>query len=181
MGGGYLVLAETGTNAGFHVIAEARDYLIQMSQMPENEDEDTRGHSVAPCPHESSCPRHSHDTVPCNFPVRYQNFDIPELNPKDIKTDLVSYFVFKKEPRQSISKPRLVEAPLKVKSCIYCRVCTINGTLQETLARKNKDKDLYQLAKLMKWGDQLPVSLKRNEEKKKVGTPWMKNKNKMTI
>ena len=27
---------------------------------------------------------------------RYQNFDIPELNPKEIKTDLVSYLVFKK-------------------------------------------------------------------------------------
>ena len=24
-------MAETGTNAGFHVIAEARDYLIQVS------------------------------------------------------------------------------------------------------------------------------------------------------
>ena len=28
--GGYMVLTETGTNAGFHVIAEARDYLIQV-------------------------------------------------------------------------------------------------------------------------------------------------------
>ena len=28
--------------------------------------------------------------------LRYQNFDIPELNPKEIKTDLVSYLVFKK-------------------------------------------------------------------------------------
>ena len=25
-----MVLTETGTNAGFHVIAEARDYLIQV-------------------------------------------------------------------------------------------------------------------------------------------------------
>ena len=28
--GGYLVLVETGTNAGFHVIVEARDYLTQV-------------------------------------------------------------------------------------------------------------------------------------------------------
>ena len=27
---GYLVMVETGTNAGFHVIAEARDYLNQV-------------------------------------------------------------------------------------------------------------------------------------------------------
>ena len=29
--GGYLVIADIGTNAGFHVIAEARDYLNQVS------------------------------------------------------------------------------------------------------------------------------------------------------
>ena len=51
--------------------------------------------------------------------------------------------------------------------------------LKETLARKNKDKDLYQLAKLMRWGDTLPVSLTKNEEKQKIGTPWMQNK--MTV
>ena len=34
--GGYLVLTETGTNAGFHVIAEARDYLIQVSELTIN-------------------------------------------------------------------------------------------------------------------------------------------------
>ena len=31
--GGYMVLTETGTNAGFHVIAEARDYLIQVTAL----------------------------------------------------------------------------------------------------------------------------------------------------
>ena len=34
--GGYLVLTETGTNAGFHVIAEARDYLIQVTTTTSN-------------------------------------------------------------------------------------------------------------------------------------------------
>ena len=75
--GGYLVLAESGTNAGFHVIAEARDYLVQISQLAESEDAeaeagaaDGEGHSVAPCSHEAACPRHAHDTIPCNFPVK---------------------------------------------------------------------------------------------------------------
>lgn len=79
--GGYLVLADTGTNAGFHVIAEARDYLTQISRLAseqegdEKEEEEgvaslTGGHCVSPCPHDSPCPRHSLDSVPCNFPVR---------------------------------------------------------------------------------------------------------------
>ena len=75
--GGYLVLAESGTNAGFHVIAEARDYLVQISQLAEAEAgeaeagaADGEGHSVAPCSHEAACPRHAHDTIPCNFPVK---------------------------------------------------------------------------------------------------------------
>ena len=75
--GGYLVLADTGTNAGFHVIAEARDYLNQISRLAAEqvEEEDgvpslTGGHCVSPCPHDGPCPRHSLDSVPCNFPVR---------------------------------------------------------------------------------------------------------------
>ena len=75
--GGYLVLAESGTNAGFHVIAEARDYLVQISQLAEAEAGEAEagaaggeGHSVAPCSHEAACPRHAHDTIPCNFPVK---------------------------------------------------------------------------------------------------------------
>ena len=66
------MLTETGTNAGYHVIAEARDYLLQITQMSEEdgEDDDVTGHSVAPCPHDAPCPRHSLDTVPCNFETK---------------------------------------------------------------------------------------------------------------
>ena len=79
--GGYLILADTGTNAGFHVIAEARDYLNQISRLASEQEEEqeeeqdgvaslARGHCVSPCPHDGPCPRHSQDSVPCNFPVR---------------------------------------------------------------------------------------------------------------
>ena len=75
--GGYLVLADTGTNAGFHVIAEARDYLNQISRLASEQAEEeaggsslTGGHCVSPCPHDRLCPRHSLDSIPCNFPVR---------------------------------------------------------------------------------------------------------------
>ena len=54
---GYLVLMETGTNAGFHVVAEARDFLNQLNQQSEDENGLHVGHVVAPCPHDSACPR----------------------------------------------------------------------------------------------------------------------------
>ena len=54
---GYLVLIESGTNAGFHVVAEARDFLNKLSQQSEDEDGLHVGHVVAPCPHDAACPR----------------------------------------------------------------------------------------------------------------------------
>ena len=53
-------------------------------------------HCVSPCPHDSPCPRHSRDTVPCNFPVRFKNFSFSELSSDDVLTEHVSYLVFKK-------------------------------------------------------------------------------------
>lgn len=173
---GYLVLVETGTNAGFHVIAEARDYLNQLSLMSQDDDALHVGHAVAPCPHDSACPRHAHDTIPCNFPIRYRNFEFRQLKPDLVQTELISYLVFKKSGREGGSLPRLVENPVRAKSCTYCRLCTSMGTLQEVLVRKKDDDDLFQLSKRMKCGDELPVNLKEWVDKPKIGTPWMKRK-----
>ena len=52
----------------------------------------------------------------------------------------------------------------------------VSTSWQETLARKNRDKELYELAKILRWGDSMPVSLKIDNGKKKVGTPWIKRK-----
>ena len=72
--------------------------------------------------------------------------------------------------------PRLLEAPVRTKTSIYCRLCTASGTLQEVLARKKDDNDLFQLSKRLKWGDEMPVKLERVENRRKIGTPWMKYK-----
>jgi len=160
------------------VIAEARDYLIQISQSVHDEGEENQtdgGHSVAPCPHDAPCPRHVEDTIPCNFPVKYTNFGIDDLSPSEVQTELISYFVFKKEGRREMGQQRLVETPVKTKSCIYCRLCTSTGTLQEVLARKKDDNDLFQLTKRLRWGDTMPVKLEKVENKVKIGTPWMKH------
>ena len=67
-----------------------------------------------------------------------------------------------------------METPVKTKTCIYCRLCTGDGKLQEVLARKKDDSDLFQLAKRLKWGDSMPVKLQKVENRQKIGTPWMK-------
>ena len=95
-----------------------------------------------------------------------------------VRSELISYLVYKKARREGASLPRLVEAPLKAKQTLYCRLCTSKGTLQEVLVRKKDDDDLFQLTKMMKWGEELPVSLKEWVDKAKIGTPWMKNKDK---
>ena len=92
-----------------------------------------------------------------------------------------------------MGQQRLVETPVKTKSCIYCRLCTSTGTLQEVLARKKDDNDLFQLTKRLRfkkyyiitrveinsisirWGDTMPVKLQKVENKVKIGTPWMKH------
>ena len=50
-----------------------------------------------------------------------------------------------------MGQQRLVETPVKTKSCIYCRLCTSTGTLQEVLARKKDDNDLFQLTKRLRF------------------------------
>lgn len=123
--------------------------------------------------------------------IRYNNFDIQELKSHNSSNELISYLIFKKvcfdlykvgfyqiliqEKRKGVGRPRLVEAPVKTKTCIYCRLCSAEGNLQEVLARKKEDPELFQLAKRLQWGDSMPVSLHKVENRKKIGTPWMKH------
>jgi len=174
--GGYLVITDTGTNAGFHVIAEARDYLNQISRLATEQEEESAGHCVSPCPHDSPCPRHSLDSIPCNFPVRFRNFSFSDLPSDQVHTEYVSYLVYKKAVRTEQSLPRILETPVRTKTSIYCRLCTNTGHLQEVLARKKDDDDLFQLGKKLRWGDMMPVKLTKVENRKKIGTPWMKHK-----
>lgn len=78
--------------------------------------------------------------------------------------------------RREQSLPRLVEPLVKTKTSFYCRLCTNSGQLQEVLARRKDDNDLFQLCKRLNWGDTMPVELHKVENRKKIGTPWMKHK-----
>ena len=174
--GGVLVILESGTNAGFQLVTEARDYLVQVSHLASTGQakEGLAGHVMAPCPHDLPCPKYHQDTAPCNFTVRYNNFDLPGLEPSTTRYETFSYVVFKKGARETESFPRLVEPPVKTKGSFYCRLCTSQGGLQEVLCKKSADLDLFQLTKRLGCGDDLPVKLLPWVKKEKIGTPWMK-------
>merc|ERR1712080_724940 len=114
------------------------------------------GHILAPCPHESPCPRYKLDSIPCDFPVRYTNFNLKlgsdAVSHLPTHTEQYTYLVVNKAQKDSQSWPRLVEQPVKTKGTIYCRLCTKGGTLQEVLCRKTGDSDLFHHARKLRCG-----------------------------
>ena len=112
--GGFLILVENGTNAGFQVLQEARHYLSQISNpVQQNKDisdissegedcdnvastsfkskEKYSGHLFAPCPHTKACPRYEFDSIPCNFDIRHRNFLLDKIN-KSVRDNVYDYF-----------------------------------------------------------------------------------------
>lgn len=71
---GYLVLVESGTNEGYRLVQEARDYLLELSRKSQEEGESNpEGYVFAPCPHDNFCPRFfDGSNIPCNFEVHYK-------------------------------------------------------------------------------------------------------------
>lgn len=156
----YLIIVEYGTNGGFKVINEARDFLLQMNKI-----QNTEGHVFSPCPHDSLCPRFLlTDKTPCNFEVKYEHLNSSITNTRE----LFSYVVLKKGPKlgnESSDWPRIVRDTLvRNKHCI-CRVCSANGNLEELIftAKKN-GKSTYHCARSSNWGDLLPVKTELLEE-----------------
>jgi len=178
--GGCFVLVEMGTNAGFTIISEARDYINQLNELVHNEESGCDiGHILAPCPHESPCPRYTQDSIPCNFPIRYSNFNLQlkgnKVSDLPIHTEQYTYLVVKKGEREAQSWPRLVEKPVKTKGNIYCRLCTPEGSLQEVMCQKKTDSDLFHHARKLGCGQELPVHLDWTP-KPRMGAPWLNKK-----
>lgn len=100
----YLVFVENGTNAGFRVLDEIRDFLMEIKRI-NNED----AFIFAPCPHESPCPRvRLDDGTPCNFESRFNT--LPFSGPSTLKKSSYSYLIIKKGKSTSESDqwPRIV-------------------------------------------------------------------------
>lgn len=159
---GYLVLIEAGTNAGYKLVQEGRDYILQLSKQAKERESHLEGYVFAPCPHDGLCPKFfDGSNVPCNFEVSYRPLSFEK--DKVIQKDLFTYVVLKRGKREESAEknwPRLVEEPLVRRRHTICRTCTHCGTLRELTATKRKhSKECYELVKNSKWGDLLPVQL----------------------
>lgn len=154
--GQYLIFVEVGTNAGYTILNEIRDFLIQIKNL-NNED----AFIFSPCPHESPCPRYKlNDGTPCNFEVTYNT--LKYSGPSQNFRDTYSYLVIKKgKPQEESDRwPRLVRPTLIRHKHVICRMCTEDGKLQEGIFTISKHgKFPFRCAKTSNWGDQLPMKI----------------------
>ncbi|KAJ8922406.1 hypothetical protein NQ315_004352 [Exocentrus adspersus] len=151
----YLIIVEQGTNAGFKIVNELRDYILQVKS------EGNEGHVFSPCPNDETCPRFLlDDGTPCNFQVNY--YTIPVGQTSVFKKELYSYVVLKKGKRTEpdIEWPRIVRPTLVRPRHTICRVCTAKGELKEVIfTAKKHGKVTYHCARASEWGDRLPLTV----------------------
>ncbi|XP_046733970.1 methyltransferase-like protein 17, mitochondrial isoform X2 [Diprion similis] len=156
----YLVIVEQGTNAGFKIVNEARDFILNMSIESLETDNPNPFHVFAPCPHDTICPRYIIDTTPCNFESSYFNALVGKQT--EIKKERFSYVVLKKgeRPADDPQWPRIVRPCLFRSKHIVCRMCTGTGKLEEIVFTAAKHgKPLYKCVKNSDWGDKLPLQI----------------------
>ncbi|XP_076169841.1 ribosome assembly protein METTL17, mitochondrial isoform X2 [Ptiloglossa arizonensis] len=154
----YLIIVENGTNAGFTIINEARDFLL-------NSFKDTSSvHLFSPCPHDLNCPRINSDNKPCNFEVFYLTLGISRH--AQYKKERYSYVVFKKDkrPENDNQWPRIVRPVLKRSKHVICHMCTASGKLEEHIFTKWKNgRHIYRCARSSEWNDCLPFKIENVE------------------
>lgn len=152
----YLVIIEQGTNAGFQLVEEARDIVLNTGKS---------GHVFAPCPHDLACPRVPQEPqMPCNFTASYTN--LKKLGSGQSK-ELFSFVILKKGKRDASDAqwPRIVRDVLSRHHHVICRMCTGSGDLKEIIFTPSKHgKPVYKCARRSEWGDLIPVSLKYDSE-----------------
>ncbi|KAK9298295.1 hypothetical protein QLX08_008306 [Tetragonisca angustula] len=155
----YLIIVEQGTNAGFKVINEARDFILH-SKKAHN------AHVFSPCPHDKTCPIHIKNDYPCNFEIAYLTLHISEKS--KYKRESYSYIVLKKDkrPEGDLKWPRIVREVLKRSRHCICRICTSSGKLEEQIFTTWKNgKNTYRCARNSELGDRLPFEIEEVKEK----------------
>lgn len=164
----YLVIVEQGTNSGFEIVNEARDFVLNVFK--EGDTVPSKAHVFAPCPHEYKCPRFWKDDTPCNFQIHYTTLPISGV--AKAKEELYSYVVIKKgeHPENSARWPRIVRPVLKRPSHAICRMCVAAGELKEEIFTTYKNgKNTYRCARISTWGDRLPFDFVEVEESSAEG------------
>ncbi|KAK3709778.1 hypothetical protein RRG08_028811 [Elysia crispata] len=157
----YLVLIEIGTGAGFKLVNEARESLLQLSAEGDHENTES-GHVFAPCPHDKMCPKVRVKNQPCLTECAMKNLDFSKKSmPQKSKSNLrYSYVIMKKGPRQSDTAWPRVLYRVKAQRHTHCHLCLPCGELQHVIISKAKyERHLYSCARHVDQGDFLPVSL----------------------
>ncbi|CAL7933606.1 unnamed protein product [Xylocopa violacea] len=162
----YLIIVEHGTGAGFRIINEARDFILDYQKYRD------KPHLFSPCPHDLQCPRYQTDKTPCNFEVSYLTLPIGQTS--TYKRERYSYVVFKKgdECLENDCKwPRIVRPVLKRSKHVICRLCTSSGELTEQIFTTWKNgKNTYRCARCSEWGDRLPFEIIETKETEGIET-----------
>ncbi|CAD5116183.1 DgyrCDS5100 [Dimorphilus gyrociliatus] len=156
----YLVLVENGNLNGFKVINEARDFILNMSKI----DQDQGGYVYSPCPHDLGCPRMKHYAKPlCPFSISYRKqLETPVENKK------FCYLIMKKGKRrpEDVEWPRLMDSVKNPPRQAVCHMCTASGELQTAVITKAKHgKTLYHCVRNGRSGDLLPMVPAENTKK----------------
>lgn len=149
----YLIIVEHGSNAGFRVVNEAREFVLNLDR-----EKKQQGYAFSPCPNDNVCPRYLEQETPCNFLMKYESLPYP--GKAETFADLFSYVILKKGPRPPDDPqwPRIVRAPIVRSKHTICRLCTAQGELKEIIFSKAKyDQTTYRCARSCNWGDLLPV------------------------
>lgn len=151
----YLIFVEVGTKAGFHILNEIRDFLMEVKAKQQQE-----AFIFSPCTHESPCPRYElNDGTPCNFDIVYKPLNLTESGASRKST--YSYLVIKKgTPSEADRWPRIIRPTMLRHKHVICRMCTEHGKIQEGIFTASKHgKPTMKCAKHSSWGDQLPIKV----------------------
>lgn len=154
----YLVLIEIGSNAGYNLILEARDYILNASNQ-----QNIECYVFAPCSHELECPRLSAEgkRTPCNFKMAYHQFPLSQLSYKT-GIQLFSFLILKKgkKPPLESRQCRIVRDVKLGHKHAVCHLCTNKGKLQSVFVTASKHKkSVYKCFRSSNWGDLTPQGI----------------------
>ncbi|XP_053209503.1 methyltransferase-like protein 17, mitochondrial [Panonychus citri] len=188
-----LVIIEHGKKSGFMAVLEARNLVLQMTghKVTDTFNVDDSVNQViqsnefpassimAPCPHNYPCPKlFTGQISPCNFSISYEHLDISDFRKILWGTrEEFSYCVIQKKPislGDNPPWPRVISPVIKKQKRATCKLCCPDGTMKTISVNKNRQpKNLYNLVRLSKWSDKLPVTI--SQELKEMTIPESKS------
>jgi ribosomal protein RSM22 (predicted rRNA methylase) len=112
---------------------------------------DAGAHVAAPCPHERDCPLVAPDW--CHFAQRLpRSRDHLQVKAAAVpfEDEKFSYVVLSRAPPRR-RDARVLAPPRVTKSAVTSKLCTTQGLVGDTAARR--DRDAYRQRKSWRWGD----------------------------